>query len=409
MEVQMSMKKIITAAFSLILVIALAFSGNRLVENVDTNEIKIFQDPIDGELHFHTDAGMKAQMFASVVTYPKKGEVVFVPPTEIAIKSKDADIYGYRLRFNDQGGATLFGTISYKMPTDEKNLAKIREQFPSVKQLEKELIRKAVSKAIYMTGPTMSSRESTTSKRPLIIEYILDQVNDGPYKTESIEKKVLDVLSGEEKTLTVADIVMDKDAPNGRVRQEPSQLKEYGITAFNFEPISIKYDPGVKTQIEEQRQITMQIQTAKAQAKEAEQNAIKAEWEGKAIAEEAKWLQEKENYKEIAAAEKKKIVAELASEEAAFYKTEKDLRAAADANYKKKQMVADGALTQKLKTYENVMGKFAEEFGKQKWVPEVVMGSNSTSSGSNNAATDLMNLLTVQTAKQLKVDVMPGK
>ena len=409
MELQLSIKKIIGIVFTLAIVVFVAASAGNLVENVDSNEIKIFQDPIDGDLHFHTTAGMKKQMFASIVRYEKRGQVEFTPPKNVDIDSKSAQQFGYRLRFNDQGGATLFGTISYTLPTDEGHLRLLREKYPSISMIENQLIRQALSKAIYMTGPTMSSKESTSEMRPFLLEYILDQGNEGAYQTKITEKKVTDTLSGEEKTITVAEIVEDPNSPNGRKRQEVSPLKEFGIKLFNFEIVKIRYDDAVQKQIDEQRQITMQIQTAKAQAKEAEQNAIKAEWEGKAIAEEAKWLQEKENYGEIAAAEKRKKVASLAAEEAEFYKTEKDLRADADANYNKKMIVSDGALKQKLATYERVMGKFAEEFGKQKWVPEIVMGANGKTGGTTNAATDLMNMLSTKTAMDLKVAVKPGK
>ncbi len=66
-------------------------------------------------------------------------------------------------------------------------------------------------------------------------------------------------------------------------------------------------------------------------------------------------------------------------------------------------MSADGALTQKLTTYENVMSKFATEFGKQKWVPEIQMGGQS--GGTGNTVNDLLSLLTTKTAKDLSLDM----
>ncbi|MEK7130486.1 MAG: hypothetical protein AAB793_02420 [Patescibacteria group bacterium] len=66
-------------------------------------------------------------------------------------------------------------------------------------------------------------------------------------------------------------------------------------------------------------------------------------------------------------------------------------------------MNADGALEIKLNTYERVMAKFASEFAKQKWVPELQMGTNGSANG--NAAVDMINLLTVKTAKDLGLDL----
>ena len=66
-------------------------------------------------------------------------------------------------------------------------------------------------------------------------------------------------------------------------------------------------------------------------------------------------------------------------------------------------MEADGALEHKLHTYETVMERFAIEFGKQKWVPEVQMGGSGE--GAGNEAGNLINLLTATTLKQLGLDM----
>ena len=48
---------------------------------------------------------------------------------------------------------------------------------------------------------------------------------------------------------------------------------------------------------------------------------------------------------------------------------------------------------------------YAIEFGKQKWVPEVQFGDNGGAKGSSNEASDLINMLTVKTAKDLSLDM----
>ena len=66
-------------------------------------------------------------------------------------------------------------------------------------------------------------------------------------------------------------------------------------------------------------------------------------------------------------------------------------------------MNADGALQQKLDAYTTVMARFAQEFGKQKWVPDVQMGSSP--GGSGNEAANLINLLTATTLNDLGLDM----
>ena len=65
-------------------------------------------------------------------------------------------------------------------------------------------------------------------------------------------------------------------------------------------------------------------------------------------------------------------------------------------------MQADGALAQKLVTYERVMSRFAQAVEKQKWVPEVQMGAGS--SGASNAMT-LIDMMGVKAAKDLALDM----
>ena len=66
-------------------------------------------------------------------------------------------------------------------------------------------------------------------------------------------------------------------------------------------------------------------------------------------------------------------------------------------------MQADGALQQKLEAWVIVQSRFAEEFGKQKWVPEIQMGSSGESAGS--PAMTLIEMLGVKAAKDLSLDM----
>ena len=70
-------------------------------------------------------------------------------------------------------------------------------------------------------------------------------------------------------------------------------------------------------------------------------------------------------------------------------------------------MQADGALQQKIDAYIKVNERYAQALEKQKWVPEVVMGSQGSQSG--NAATDMMNLLMMKTARDLNLDMQMKK
>jgi len=71
-------------------------------------------------------------------------------------------------------------------------------------------------------------------------------------------------------------------------------------------------------------------------------------------------------------------------------------------------MSADGALATKLKAWQAVHMRYAEAIEKQKWVPDIQMGSSPNATGS--AATDLIEMLKAQTAKDLRLDMsMKGR
>ena len=195
----LSLTKLFGVIGTIVLLITGVAMADKLFETVDADEVKIFQDPIDGELHFHTDQGTKFQGFAKVTTYKKRGQIWFMPPegSNIDLDSAEAKKYGYKTRFNDGGGAVLLGSISYNIPEGDNALREIRKMYPSQKSLETDLIKQVLSKSVYMTGPTMSSKESYADKRPLLIEYIEDQVQSGAYKTALKEVKVMLSREGE--------------------------------------------------------------------------------------------------------------------------------------------------------------------------------------------------------------------
>lgn len=392
---------VLSAIGAVAVVILLVFSG-KVLENVDANEIVVIQDPVDGELHWYTTQGLKWQGVGKATSYHKRSIYEF--SCEETQKEKDECIpekdHGIKVRFNDGGHGTMYGSIQYEMPLDEKNLTALHTRFGSQEAIQKQLIETVVNKSIYMTGPLMSSRESFAEKRNDLIRFVEDQVSGGVYRTTSKEARTRDSITGADKTITVVEVVMKNGVPD---RQEEAVLSSFGIRAFNFSIARLPYDGDVEKQIKQQQQITMDVQTAIADAKKAEQRAITVAEQGKADAAKSKWEQEVIKAKMVTEAEQKKEVAKLEKEAAEFLKQKLILEGQGESEKKRLIMAADGALEKKLQTYENVMGKFAQEFAKQKWVPEIQMGSSDAKGGS--AAVDMVNLLTIKTAKDLGLDL----
>lgn len=266
--------------------------------------------------------------------------------------------------------------------------------------------RKVMVTECYMTGPLMSSKESYAEKRNYLINWVEDQIAHGVYRTVQREVKVADPLTGQEKSAVVVDIVQVNNVPQ---RQEESILDHYGITTSNFAIKGLPYDTAVEEQIQQQQKITMQVQTAIAESRQAEQRTITVEQQGKANAAEAKWAQETLKAKAVTEAEQQLAVQTLRNQTAEQYRQEQLKKADGDAGYRRQVMAADGALAQKLETIKQINAVWADAFANSKnpVVPGIVMGGAAGGNAASNTQS-LMDMLTVKAAKDLSVDLSPG-
>ena len=187
-----------------ILLIAIFCIGN-VITNVNANEICVVQYPT-GSLHYYTTAGPKLQWFGRVTKYQKREQFSFSSATDQGKKNVDESI---KIRFNDGGHAALSGVINFEMPTDDTHIGLIHSKYGSQEAVEQQLVRPTIEKAILMTGPLMSSKESANEKRADLLNYIEDQVRNGVYKTYTEEQKVKDAITGEDKTVTVVKLHVD--------------------------------------------------------------------------------------------------------------------------------------------------------------------------------------------------------
>lgn len=380
--VEISFRKAITIAVGVLFTMALSLSACSLVENVRADELVIIQG-VGGKLNCYTTAGPKFQAYGRVTSYPRRSQYEF--KTDV--------------RFNDGGHGTMTGSIQWEMPSSCENMIILHQKFGSPEAVQEQLIEKAVNKSVYMTGPLMSSKESYAEKRNMLISYVDDQIKHGVYKTIQREVTIADQLTGQEKTAIAVELVTENGVP---ARQEESVFEEFGIKAFGFAIDSLTYDDRVEAQIQQQQQITMDVQTAIAEARKAEQRKLTTEQQGAADAAKARWEQEVVKAKEVTAAQQRLEVARLEQQVAEQYKQKKLLEAEADATYRRKVMEADGALQQRLDAMVRINQSYAEAIkGHQgALVPSVVMGS-SGNGGANIA--DLISLMTAKAAQDAGV------
>ena len=384
-----------------ILLVSAPFLIVGAVEDLDAKHIMVIQS-VFGDLSVYTEPGPRWQGWGKVTTYPRREQFSFSAKNDQG-KTGDESI---STRFNDGGHGNLSGVVSWEMPLKVEDVVRLHKEFGSFHAIEQQLIRPMIETVVYNIGPTMSSTESSAEKRPEIPQYMNDQLQNGPYLTETKSMVQKDPLTGTDKTVNIVSIV--KGADGMPKRTAPSQLKEYGIKMFPVTINNIKYDPIVEKQIAERQQATTQVQIAIANSMKAQQDAKTIEAQGQATAAKAKWDQETVKAKLVTEAQQKLEVATLAAKEAEQYKREQILRGEGDSQRKQLVMAADGALDQKLEAYKEVNGYYAEAISKAQpgaWTPAVVMGSGS---GNSNNAASLVDMMLAKTAKQLGIDMQVG-
>jgi regulator of protease activity HflC (stomatin/prohibitin superfamily) len=402
----MVMRKLFALGMVGVLIIVVLFVSANLFEYLDASELLVIQSPLSGHLTWYISPGVKWQGLGKVTKYRKRDQFWFSLKTDQGRKLDES----LQVRFNDGAHAAISGSISWEMPFDEQNLTGLHIRYGAHVAIEQQLVRTVVEKAVYMTGPLMSSKESYAEKRNELLRLMEDQVQHGVYRTETVQERQPDPMTGQSRTVNVVRLVLDKE---GQVlRQETSPLQDFGIKTFNLSINEIKYDPQVEQQIQLQQQALMQVQLAVARAKEAEQEAITVAKRGEAEAARAKWEQEVVKAKAVTEAQQKLEVAKLDAEAAEQFKRAETLRGEGEAARRRLVMDADGALEKKLQAYIEVSKLYATAMQNYKgsWVPSIVMGGGTGMQTAGSGAQELINLLTAKTAQELGLGMsMPAK
>lgn len=332
---ELSLKKITLIALSVIALIVLISYSGKMFEEVEAGEIVVIQHPLSGELDIITTPGTYSQYLGKATHYKRRTQIWFSNRADQG-GSGDESI---KVRFNDGGHAQISGSASMELPLDSKALISLHTNFGSQEAIEHELVKTVLQKAVFMSGPLMSSKESYAEKRNELINYIEDQASHGVYKTIQRDDKTIDVFTNAEKVITVVEI--QKDPKGGFARVEKSPLQRYGVTLSNLSINGVDYDKAVEAQIKQQQNLVMQVQTAIANAKKSEQDALTSEQQGKADAAKAKWTQEVIKAKLITEAQQRKEVAALEAQAAELEAKKTRIDADAEA-YKNAKLVSAG-------------------------------------------------------------------
>lgn len=371
--------------------------------------------------------------FGSVDTWPKSETFFFTHDLDTkGDVSKDTSM---EVRFNDGSLCKISGTARIVLPTTENEAINLitERSHATYMDLQEKLIKPTIRNVLRHTANLMSATESYTNKRGQFIAWARDQIENGLYETETEEKQVKDLVTGE----TIWKEVTVVKEEGGKPVYQFNPLAGSGITIKNFEVKNFRYEDKVKAQIGKQQEARMAVATAKANAQRAEQDKLTIEAEGKARvakaeyqelekkvvaivqaqrdkekalidAEKKKEMESIAKEQEIIKAEKKRDVAKLDALAALEEKKANILRGEGEAARKKLVMQADGALELKAKTYLSAVEILASELGKQKWVPEIQMAGSGAGGKTGSSFEEFMGLIMTKTARDLQLDMSMG-
>jgi len=369
-----------------------------------------------GKLYVKFSPGIYPIWFGTTEIY--KDVITFDYDKTTAEVDSSIDQQGISVRYQDGGTGTVYGKARFTLPADEVTMLHLHKAFRSNRGVSQKLIKSVTEEGMNLTAGLMSSEEAYAEKRSIFTQWSNQQISKGKFQTKLEKVKTVDENTGKTVTKNIPVISYGK---NGLPIHNTSDLTDYGIGVNGFQITDWDFEPKTLQQIATKREATMAIITAKANAERAKQDAITAEEQGKANVMTAKYEKEVVKEQAIVDAERAKQVAVIAAQQqvevarqqkleaeqkklaAAEYKQEQILRGEGDGEYKRLVMQADGALQQKLETYQRVMGYFANAIEKQKWVPEIQMGGNGAKGG--DAAMALIEMLSIKTAKDLALDL----
>ena len=310
---QFSTQQLISVIIGAVVAIILLCSLSSIGEDVKNEQIVVNQMPFTGTMKYWTSPGFQWQWFGKTTHYYKTQQLWFGSEDD----NKQQQGNPIPVIFNDASDGMIYGSLRVKLPTDQKYLARIQTDYNGMDRLMNDLVRPTVTKVVYASGPLMSAFESYAEKKNDLIDYITDQLNYGVYKTQVKKVETTDPITGEKKTVNLASLIPDENAPGGYKRSEVSPFSYYGLEIGQVAVSKIDYSDKVKNQISEQQKANMAVATARSQSLAAQQEAIRAEEQGKAEAAKARWEQEKIKAVAVTKAEQEFEVSRLEAQKAA--------------------------------------------------------------------------------------------
>lgn len=362
--------------------------------------------------------GWKLKLYGEVTPFKKVMTVRFTKK-DIQASGRDLPI---AIRFNDAVTADVSLAVRFRLPEDAETFKTMAVEFRSQTNLVANALMPTIREVVRNSGRMMSAQAYISGKGGEFEQAVQSQLESGIYILGTREINTTDstqqITNNSDRTVnnrrTVRYEVYIKEDKDKNPIRKIHPLKQYNIFIAQTAVENVDPEKKFKEMLGKQRDAAADASVEKQMAQKAEYKKQRIIAEGETQKAEIRVSKEKEQIETLINAETQLKEAEIrektekAGLEADRLKAKRiEVIAAAEANKKRKIMLADGALDKKLATFEKVHANYAEAIKGSQIVPSVVIGGDSKSGGKN--ATDLVNLLTAKTAMDLGLKLNPGK
>lgn len=332
-----------------------------------------------------------------------------------------ADIDPIEGRFTDSVTANISVTALFQLPVIEKDFLSMAVAFRTQENLENTTLIPVLREVVRNSARTMTAQDYIAGKGGEFENSILDQLREGIYILDineirpegKVKVEQADVDRGVEQSQMVKYEVRKTVDANGNIIRKPTALLDYKIIVSQANVAGVDPEPKFKEMLALQRDAAAQASVKKQEAKRAEYEKQKIIAEGEAAKAQIQVEQEKAQITKLIAAETQLKQAEIDLKQAKVQK-EKEIEVAAkvkiaadaEAYAKKAVIMADGALSQKLKTLEVIAENVSKGWANRP-VPQqvIMMGGANGDAGANYTGTPeefkvMMGMMMAEMAKQ---------
>lgn len=311
---------------------------------------------------------------------------------DLTLRDNTVEIGRVTVQFSDGTTAQIEGIAQYILPTNKTEMLEVHNAHMSPEGLVKRRLSPYTQECLNSAAQLMTSEMHYSGGKAQMAQDYLNQLQNGSYLLKVNDVMTYDSVEKNSKRSYIVNIQVDK---NGQPKRKFSSIKEYKIVVGDANIIKTDYETAVDSMLAKKIISSTRASVSKQELMTAEQQKLTAKSQGEKKLVDIEYQQKQEQTKQVVAAETKVKLAEqdrqtqeIALKAANLEAQKIKLLADAQAYEKRTAMQANGALEQKLDSYEKVNKYWADAFKDYKGsvTPYIMSGGNG---GNQNAAMSL--------------------